>query len=533
MTTLRTDGATAPDEPALIGPYRPVQRIGEGGMGVVHLALDPRGRAVALKVLRDHVCADPEARARLRREVETLRRVRTPLVAEVLDADLDGDRPYVVTRFVPGRTLEERVRAEGPLTAPDVARLGAALAHALTVIHHSGVVHRDVKPANVVLLDSTPVLIDFGIAHLVDESRITRAGLVMGTPGYLAPEIVDGWPVTDATDWWGWGCTLAYAASGRSPFGSGPLEVILDRVRNGRLDLAGVDPRLVPVLTSALAVEPQHRPPAGALLAMLEQATARPPRPDAARTATPPYPPPSRSPSLPPRQHPLTPAPSIPATRRQPVPPADPNPDPDPRADVASRQDENTGWTTPVLVAALAALAGAATLAPGATLVAFVLLTALARTVDRTMTGLLLRRREYGPRPSDGVIALLALPWRLAMAGLTSVGAAVLPTLVGLATAFLVASALAGAGQPMRPGTGPALATAAVAAGMVAWWGPGGGSLRRGSRALTRGVAPTRGAATALVAVLLAVALGALAARAAGAGPDLTPFPPASFPVWY
>jgi hypothetical protein len=525
MTTLRADGATAPGEPVLIGPYRPVERIGEGGMGVVHLALDPQGRAVALKVLRDHVCADPEARARLRREVETLRRVRTPLVAEVLDADLDGDRPYLVTRFVPARTLEERVRAEGPLAAPDVARLGATLAHALTVIHSAGVVHRDVKPANVVLLDDTPVLIDFGIAHLVDESRITRAGLVMGTPGYLAPEIVGGWPVTDATDWWGWGCTLAFAASGRPPFGSGPLEVILDRVRNGRVDLAGVDPRLVPVLAAALAVEPQHRPPAGALVAMLEQVAARPPRPDAGRAAP--------SPALPP--------PQVPATRRQPpptvrpprrdhpqlAPPADPDPD------IAAPQNVDTGWTTPVLVATLAALAGAAALAPGATLVAFVVLTALARTVDRTMTGLLLRRREYGRRPSDGVVAVLALPWRLVMSGLTSVGAALLPTLVGLATAFIVASAVSGGGQPMRPGTGPALACAAVAAGMVAWCGPGGGSLRRGSRALARGVTPTRGAAAAVVAVLVAVALAALAARASGAGPDLTPLPPASFPIWY
>src|SRR5919205_4431028 len=128
MTTLRADGSTAPREPVLIGPYRPVRRIGEGGMGVVHLALDDQGRAVALKVLRDQVCADPEARARLRREVETLRRVRTPHVAEVLDADLDGDRPYLVTRFVPGRTLEERVRAQGPLATPDVGRVGLVLA---------------------------------------------------------------------------------------------------------------------------------------------------------------------------------------------------------------------------------------------------------------------------------------------------------------------------------------------------------------------------------------------------------------------
>src|SRR4051812_49388458 len=180
MTTLRTGGSTAPGEPALFGPYRPVHRIGEGGMGVVHLALDEQGRAVALKVLRDHVCADPEARTRLRREVESLRRVRSPHVAEVLDADLDGDRPYLATRFVPGRTLEDHVRAQGPLLVPDVVRVGLVLAEALAAIHGAGVVHRDVKPANVLLLDGDPVLVDFGIAHLVDETRITLTGLVMG-----------------------------------------------------------------------------------------------------------------------------------------------------------------------------------------------------------------------------------------------------------------------------------------------------------------------------------------------------------------
>src|ERR687886_99899 len=188
MSTLR---AGLPREPVTIGPYRPVQRVGEGGMGIVHLALDPQGRTVALKVLRDHVCADPEARIRLRREVESLRRVRSPHVAEVLAADLDGDRPYLATRFIPGPT------------------------------------------------------------------------------GSLSPEGAGGWPVTPATDWWGWGATLAFAASGRSPFGGGPVEVVLDRVRQGRPDLTGIDPRLARVLDAALAPDPTRRPAGPALVAML------------------------------------------------------------------------------------------------------------------------------------------------------------------------------------------------------------------------------------------------------------------------
>src|SRR3954447_19714699 len=275
MSTLR---AGLPREPVLVGPYRPVQRIGEGGMGVVHLALDPQGRAVALKVLRDHVCADPEARARLRREVESLRRIRSPHVAEVLGADLEGERPYLATRFVPGPTLEDQVRAKGPLLVADVVSVGLVLAEALAAIHAARVVHRDLKPANVLLLDGDPVLVDFGIAHLADETRITRAGLVMGTPGYLSPEVVGGWPVTPATDWWGWGSTLAFAASGRSPFGTGPLEVVLDRVRQGRADLDGVDPRLVPGLAASLSPDPARRPRGPALVAML-RAAGRTPEP--------------------------------------------------------------------------------------------------------------------------------------------------------------------------------------------------------------------------------------------------------------
>src|SRR5918911_5712776 len=339
MSTLR---AGLPREATTIGPYRPVQRIGEGGMGVVHLALDPQGRTVALKVLRDHVSADPEARVRLRREVESLRRVRSPHVAEVLAADLDGDRPFLATRFIPGPTLEDHVRAEGPLPVADVVRVGLVLAEALAAVHAARVVHRDLKPSNVLLLDGDPVLVDFGIAHLADQTRITRAGLVMGTPGYLSPEVVAGWPVTPGTDWWGWGSTLAFAASGRSPFGSGPVEVVLDRVRHGRPDLGGVDPRLVPVLVAALAPDPHRRPPAGALVAMLHRAGVVPSPADAAGAATTRFPPPAptrrqpppavgRGPAPPPALRAQAPHPPggpqaarSPATRGAPPPPAGP-----------------------------------------------------------------------------------------------------------------------------------------------------------------------------------------------------------------
>ena len=146
------------DEPPLaehsrLGPYRLVQQLGEGGMGVVHLALDRQGRAVAIKVLRPHVAHDPDARARLAREVETLELIRHPNVAPVLDADLDGPRPYLVTRYVPGPPLDDYVAEHGPLDGADLTRLAEGLASALDAIHEVGVVHRDLKPGNVLLVD--------------------------------------------------------------------------------------------------------------------------------------------------------------------------------------------------------------------------------------------------------------------------------------------------------------------------------------------------------------------------------------------
>jgi len=253
-----------------LGRYRLAQRIGEGGMGVVHLGVDSDGRAVAVKVLRPHIAGDPEARRRLGREVDSLRRVRHPRIAEVLDADVDGETPYVVTQFVPGMALDEHVRTHGPLDGAALARLGNGLGEALAAIHAAGIVHRDLKPGNVLMLDGDPVVIDFGIAHVADDVRLTSTGLVMGTPGYLSPELVEGDQVTQATDWWGWAATMAFAATGRPPFGRGPMEVVLDRVRRGSADLGGVPAALVPVLSAALAVDPAQRPAPGVLRTAVE-----------------------------------------------------------------------------------------------------------------------------------------------------------------------------------------------------------------------------------------------------------------------
>ncbi|WP_337059858.1 serine/threonine-protein kinase [Kineococcus sp. G2] len=273
-----------------VGGYRLDRVVGEGGMGVVWLALDEEHRAVALKVLKPHIAADPHARARLAREVETLERVRSPRVAEVISADVGSAWPHLVTRYVPGPSLEAVVSSRGPLRGGRLRDLGHGLAEALHAIHAAGVVHRDLKPGNVLLLDGAPVVIDFGIAHVADDARLTSTGLVMGTPGYLSPEVVAGGRVSTATDWWGWAATVAYAASGRPPFGTGPMEVVLDRVRRADVDLAGVPADLRGPLLAALAVNPAHRPHPEQLLRALDGATTGPqpgPAAGAATTAVP------------------------------------------------------------------------------------------------------------------------------------------------------------------------------------------------------------------------------------------------------
>ncbi|MFB9375992.1 serine/threonine-protein kinase [Kineococcus gynurae] len=257
-----------------LGDYRLDRVIGEGGMGVVYLGLDAEHHVVAVKVLKPHIAGDPQARQRLAREVSTLERVRSPRVAEVIAADVDGPWPHLVTRYVPGPSLETVIAESGPLRGPALRELGHGLAEALTAIHRAGVVHRDLKPANVLLLDGRPVVIDFGIAHVADDVRLTSTGLVMGTPGYLSPEVVAGGTVSPATDWWGWAATTAYAATGRPPFGRGPMEAVLDRVRRADVDLAGLSTPLRDGLLAALAVNPAHRPSPQEILRVLDEVAA-------------------------------------------------------------------------------------------------------------------------------------------------------------------------------------------------------------------------------------------------------------------
>jgi Protein kinase domain len=267
---------TAEDQmPGRLGPYSLLGRLGEGGMGVVFLARDASGQTAAVKVLRSVVAEEPVARRRLAREVETMRRVRSPYVAEVIDADLAGDTPYIVTRYVPGRTLDQVVTEAGPLPPSALLRLASGLAGALAAVHAAGVVHRDLKPSNVMLLGELPVVIDFGIAQGPDATRLTMTGMFMGTPGFLAPEVIEGQASGEASDIHAWGATVAFAATGHPPFGSGSYEAIFYRIVNGQPDLTGAPSSLLPLLKAALARDPALRPAAVQLSA---QAAALDPR---------------------------------------------------------------------------------------------------------------------------------------------------------------------------------------------------------------------------------------------------------------
>jgi serine/threonine protein kinase len=256
VTTLPS---SSPEE-TRVGDYRLLTPIGEGGMGVVHLAQGPDGKRVALKVLRPHIVGDREARERLAREVSSLQRISSPRIAEILDADPHGPVPFVVTRYVPGLSLYHHVAEEGPVAGQDLLHLADVLAAALQDIHWVGVLHRDVKPTNVLMEGRSPVLIDFGLARVADDPRLTQTGWLLGTPGYLAPEILYGDDATVASDVHAWAATVVFAATGRPPYGKGPGMAIMDRVRRGEFDLSGIAEPLAGLLRECLAPEPLERP---------------------------------------------------------------------------------------------------------------------------------------------------------------------------------------------------------------------------------------------------------------------------------
>lgn len=248
------------EDPRVVGSFRLHRRLGAGGMGVVYLGSDKKGQRVALKVIRPDLAEDQEFRSRFAREVSAARRIRGGCTARLVAADLDADRPWFATQYVPGPSLHDKVNDDGPLGAAELASIGAALSEGLVAVHEAGVVHRDLKPSNILLSPKGPRIIDFGIAWATGASTLTHVGTAVGSPGFLAPEQVRGALVTPATDVFSLGATLAYASTADSPFGQGSSEVMLYRVVHEEPQLHGVPDALAPLVRACLAKDPEERP---------------------------------------------------------------------------------------------------------------------------------------------------------------------------------------------------------------------------------------------------------------------------------
>ncbi len=263
------------EDPRVVGSFRLHRRLGAGGMGVVYLGSDKKGQRVALKVIRPDLAEDQEFRSRFAREVSAARRIRGGCTARLVAADLEADRPWFATQYVPGPSLHDKVNDEGPVGAAELAAIGAALSEGLVAVHEAGVVHRDLKPSNILLSPKGPRIIDFGIAWATGASTLTHVGTAVGSPGFLAPEQVRGAAVTPATDVFSLGATLAYASTADSPFGHGSSEVMLYRVVHEEPQLHGVADALAPLIRACLAKDPDERPSTLDLSLRLKEIAAR------------------------------------------------------------------------------------------------------------------------------------------------------------------------------------------------------------------------------------------------------------------
>ncbi|MFF2147221.1 PQQ-binding-like beta-propeller repeat protein [Kitasatospora sp. NPDC058190] len=250
-----------------IGPYRVLRRLGAGGMGDVYLAATDSGRPVAVKTVQQQYAADAEFRRRFTQEVAAARAVNGAYTVAVVDADTEAELPWLATEFVAGPSLHEAVARHGPLTGPALQVLGAGLVEALTAVHRARIIHRDLKPSNILITRDGPRVIDFGISKPTADALPTASGEIIGTPGFMSPEHATGEDLTPASDLFSLGAVLAFAATGRPPFGDGPAAVLIYRSAEEPPDLDGVPPELVGLLVRCLDRNPARRPAPAELVA--------------------------------------------------------------------------------------------------------------------------------------------------------------------------------------------------------------------------------------------------------------------------
>jgi serine/threonine protein kinase len=272
--------ALRPGDPATVGSYRLLGRLGAGGMGQVFLAETPGGRKVAVKLIHPSQARNPKFRERFAREVEAARRVGGFHTAQLVDADPQADPPWMVTAYIDGPSLEDAVNSGGPLPPDRVRALGAGLAEGLAAIHACGLVHRDLKPGNVILAGDGPRIIDFGIARTAGQPGLTATGALVGTLAFMSPEQIGGTPAGPASDVFSLGCVLAFAATGRAPFGGDLAAAIIHHILTQPPDLAGLaDEQLRQLIVGCLAKSPEDRPTLPAILTSLRVDWSHPSHP--------------------------------------------------------------------------------------------------------------------------------------------------------------------------------------------------------------------------------------------------------------
>ena len=258
-----------PGDPRSAGTYRLVKRLGSGGMGRVFLGQSQGGRLLAVKVIHPDLAADPQFRARFAQEVAAARTVGGLFTAQVVDADPDATVPWLATTYVPGPSLAEAVVEHGPLPEASVRALTAALAEGLGAIHSAGLVHRDLKPTNILLALDGPRIIDFGISRAAEASVLTGTGLVVGSPGFMSPEQATGDEIGQASDIFSMGAVVAFAATGAGPFGAGSVPALLYRVVHGTPAISDVPASILALVEGCLAKDPAERPDTGQILSEL------------------------------------------------------------------------------------------------------------------------------------------------------------------------------------------------------------------------------------------------------------------------
>lgn len=269
------DAPLRPGDPRRVGGYTLTGRLGEGGQGVVYLARDREGAVVTVKLLKGGSSAGAKARGRFTKEAAAARRIQAPQVARILDARVTGERPYIVSEFVRGRTLQEAVASDGPLRGAELHKVALRTAVALTAIHKAEVVHRDFKPGNVVLGPRGAKVIDFGVARLLDGDTPVTSHPV-GTPAYMSPEQIEDLPVGPKSDVFSWGAAMVYAATGRAPFGGGTNAAIMRRITDREPDLGALRGSLRGLVARCLDKEPEARPTAAEIARFLRAEAVAP-----------------------------------------------------------------------------------------------------------------------------------------------------------------------------------------------------------------------------------------------------------------